>query len=1368
MRTDSKKQFDWIGRLEQLEDRHMMSADPLGGLLGGALEHHAIADEVPALDQHVESTPDFWIENRDQTELDNQFRQIEKSLQEAHGQTGLNNVRADYGFTGIGQTVAVIDSGIAYDHFALGGGFGQNYRVVGGWDFTGENDADPYDDGPSGSHGTHVAGIVGGDSGNDTGVAPGVDLVGLRVFDDAGAGYFSWVENALNWVHDNRNNFENPITAINLSLGVSGWNAESIPSWAMLEDEFAQLEADGIFIAVSAGNAYTSYNATGLSYPAASSYVIPVMSTDDSGLLSYFSQRSSRAIAAPGRWITSTVPDYAGNNNGTTDDYATMSGTSMAAPYVAGASVLVREAMEFVGYTNITQDTIYNHMIATSDSFFDSETNQSYNRLNLEAAIDALMPADDYGSTLAAAYNLGSVSDPMSMSGAIATLGDIDYFSFTAASTGTVTFEATNTTHNLTASWIVNSSQSLGSLSTGGNSVVVDVVAGQDYTVGFSSGDGLGFYDFDVTAEAAFTFTDWGAVSFTQMQGISAANDTWYRVEAASNGYLTVDTSFDGTGGQISLELYDTSLAQIDAGNPVNNTSRVDTYATAGNEFYVRVLGSNTDVDFRLTNLVSLSSTTVNVAGTSADDTFAFTAGTNHTVSVNGVDYSFASIAITDINFDGGAGYDSITMTGSAGDDTATLRVGNAKLSGNGYTNTALNIEDTSVIGGGGNDVGYFYDSAGDDTFVGQTGSSQLSGVGFSHIANDFDRVYAYSSTGADIAHLHDSSANDSFIGRSNFSQLESASHYLFAGGFTQVEAHATTGSDIAYFYGSDGDDNFTGGVDQSQLSGTGFENIATGFDRVFAYANLGNDSASFYDSTGNDNFVGQADYSQMSGVNFNNYASGFDEVFAYTSTGTDSAYLYDSTNDETFIGATDYSQLSNTIYSIRVNDFDKVYAYATVGNDIANLYDSVGNDILLSHSNFSQFSGTGFSNFAGGFDQVNSYASSGNDLAFLYDSIGDDDFVGRSDSSQFTGAGFQNVADGFDQVYAYASNGNDTATFYGTTGDDSFVGRSNFSQMSGVGFSIFAGGFDQVLAYGSGGNDIASLYGANGNDTLIGRSDFSQLSGVGFSNYAEGFSRVYAYGVSGNDTATLYDSLGNDNFYGKWNYSQLSGIGFFNYASGFDQVTAFASSGYDSAYLYDSSGDDNFVGRTTFSQLSGVGFSNLANGFDQVNAYATTGTDIAYIYDSIGDDTFVGRSSYSKLSGTGFSNFAAGFDQVSAYATSGYDTASLYGTSGDDIYVGYSDSSQLSGSDYFNYTSGFERVYAFDSSGYDEAYFYEIGSSDSILGTGSNFYRSNASTSITLLGEDRVAAYAEPGEWPIANVSAIDYLFEKYGDWSV
>ena len=291
---------------------------------------------------------------------------------------------------GAGQTVVVIDSGIAYDHGALGGGFGPNHRVVGGWDFA-ENDADPYDDGPMGSHGTHIAGIIASTHETARGLAPGADLVALRVFDDDGNSDLAWIEQALDWVHDHRHAFQSPITTVNLSIGMR-WNGASVPNWTTIEDELAILEADGIFTAVAAGNGFAEQQIVGLNYPAASLFVVPVMSVDADGQLSSFSQRHERAIAAPGRQIRGTVPDYAGNFNYRTDDFAIYTGTSMAAPYVAAASVLVRQAMHRAGQSAINQDAIESVMRNTADTVFDPITGQSYLRLNLARAVDTILP----------------------------------------------------------------------------------------------------------------------------------------------------------------------------------------------------------------------------------------------------------------------------------------------------------------------------------------------------------------------------------------------------------------------------------------------------------------------------------------------------------------------------------------------------------------------------------------------------------------------------------------------------------------------------------------------------------------------------------------------------------------------------------------------------------------------------------------------------------------------------------------------------------------------------------------------------------------------------------------------------------------
>ena len=108
--------------------------------------------------------------------------------------TGADIAQSELGFTGAGVKVAIMDTGIDYDHPDLGGCFGPGCRVATGWDFVGDSynadptsagyqpvphpDADPDD---CNGHGTHVSGIVGA-SGAVTGVAPGVTFGAYRVF----------------------------------------------------------------------------------------------------------------------------------------------------------------------------------------------------------------------------------------------------------------------------------------------------------------------------------------------------------------------------------------------------------------------------------------------------------------------------------------------------------------------------------------------------------------------------------------------------------------------------------------------------------------------------------------------------------------------------------------------------------------------------------------------------------------------------------------------------------------------------------------------------------------------------------------------------------------------------------------------------------------------------------------------------------------------------------------------------------------------------------------------------------------------------------------------------------------------------------
>ncbi|MCX7424936.1 MAG: S8 family serine peptidase [Planctomycetia bacterium] len=894
-----------VTRLEPMEPRLLMSADPTGSL---------------TLDDFVECSIDS---------------QLETSSVDALDLAGPAAVRADYGFTGAGQTVAVIDSGIAYSHVALGGGFGSEYRVVGGYDFTGSGDADPYDGGPRGSHGTHVAGIIGSSNAVNTGVAPEVDLVALRVFDDQGRGSFTWVEQALEWVHDNRNAFENPITTVNLSLGGS-WNSNSLPNWAILEDELAQLEADGIFISVAAGNQFTTHNSTGLAYPAASSHVVPVASVDPNGTLSYYSQRNARVIAAPGRAITSTVPDYRGNGNGVDDDFATYSGTSMAAPYVAGASVLLREAYAFAGVENVDQATLYELMSSTADTVYDPITRLSYYRLNLDRAIAAVMPKDDFGSVAADAFALGSLVDTLSLDGAIASKDDADWFRFTAARSGKVTFDA-DVTREMKAQWDV--AGTVAGLAIDAGRLSFDVVAGQTYRVGLATAAGLGYYTIDASLEASSTVNDFGAIeqkTFSDNR-ITAAGE-WFSMTATTSGILTVEALLAQNGAKVTLELYDANHRLLGRSQAGDGEPRVDVAVSAGDRVFLRAVREGSDtgaaVDFRVTNLVSRTGSTVKVLGTDGDDTFDFAAGGTHRVVVNGVGYNFAGSQVTTIRFDGRGGTDTAVLAGTAANETAEIRVGSAEMRGTGYRVSTADVENLTLRGGAGADTATFYDSAGNDTFVATPRESTLRGDGFSNLAENFEQIRAVASAGLDTADFYDSAGNDTFVATLLYGKLYGAGFYLRAEGFRYLYGHATAGGeDVAYLRDSAGDDTFIATPDAARLEGAGFRFQTEAFERVYAYATEGGrDTARLFDSAGNDAVLVCPTETRMSGSGFDNRAKFFEQVYAESDKGRDSATLYASGTTDRLQASAALARLLGEAATVDLSGFEHVRAYARPG----------------------------------------------------------------------------------------------------------------------------------------------------------------------------------------------------------------------------------------------------------------------------------------------------------------------------------------------------------------------------------------------------------------------------------------------------
>jgi subtilisin family serine protease len=248
-----------------------------------------------------------------------------------------------YDATGAGVRAYVIDTGILPLHVDFGG------RAVAGFDAVG--------DGRNGidcnGHGTHVAGTVGGTT---WGVAKGVQLIGVRVLDCSGSGSNSGVIAGVDWVTANH---VKPAVA-NMSLGGGASTA--------LDNAVANSIAAGVTYVVAAGN--SNRNACNYS-PARVSAAITVGATTSTDARSSFSNFGSCLdLFAPGSSIT--APWYT-----STTATATISGTSMASPHVAGVAALYLQ-----GSPTASPSTVANALVnnATTNAVSNAGRN-SPNRL---------------------------------------------------------------------------------------------------------------------------------------------------------------------------------------------------------------------------------------------------------------------------------------------------------------------------------------------------------------------------------------------------------------------------------------------------------------------------------------------------------------------------------------------------------------------------------------------------------------------------------------------------------------------------------------------------------------------------------------------------------------------------------------------------------------------------------------------------------------------------------------------------------------------------------------------------------------------------------------------------------------------------
>ena len=272
--------------------------------------------------------------------------------------SGASVARRNSLVTGAGVRVAVVDSGLQ-PHPDL-----PRSRVAAFVDFV-NGRTEPYDDY---GHGTHVAGIIAGSGvssdGRFTGAAPQAEIVALRVLDASGAGTTSNVIAALEWVSDNAEAYN--IRVVNLSLGHPVFEPAATDPLVMLVEA---LSRQGVVVVAAAGNrgsdgesgqsVYQSITSPG---NAPSAVTVGAEHTNGSlarsdDVIADFSSRGPTAfdrevkpdIVAPGYAVTSLEAPgsyllLAYPHLEVEPGYLHLSGTSMAAPVVAGAAALVLDA----------------------------------------------------------------------------------------------------------------------------------------------------------------------------------------------------------------------------------------------------------------------------------------------------------------------------------------------------------------------------------------------------------------------------------------------------------------------------------------------------------------------------------------------------------------------------------------------------------------------------------------------------------------------------------------------------------------------------------------------------------------------------------------------------------------------------------------------------------------------------------------------------------------------------------------------------------------------------------------------------------------------------------------------------------------
>jgi subtilisin family serine protease len=304
------------------------------------------------------------------------------------------------GYTGKGVVVAVVDTGVDYNHEDLRNNIWMNAKEIAGngidddgngyiddnygWNFNDKNNNTLDNNG----HGTHVSGTIAGENNNYgvTGIAYDAKIMPVKVLNDSGSGSYSSISKGIRYAVDNGAN------VINLSLGGASSNSS-------LESAIDYASSKGVIVVMAAGNDGESSP----DYPARYAYKsgIAVGAVDKNNNMPDFSNRSGTDeiayVTAPGVKVYSSVPN---------NQYATYNGTSMATPHVAGVVALMLSANSSLTDAQVRQivtETAGNSTQTTSSSLNLSNVSSLAKQVIADTAID------DTQATISS-FNISNVS----------------------------------------------------------------------------------------------------------------------------------------------------------------------------------------------------------------------------------------------------------------------------------------------------------------------------------------------------------------------------------------------------------------------------------------------------------------------------------------------------------------------------------------------------------------------------------------------------------------------------------------------------------------------------------------------------------------------------------------------------------------------------------------------------------------------------------------------------------------------------------------------------------------------------------------------------------------------------------------------